>query len=57
MIIRFVIGVKVIAWLILRLFTNVPHPISEIEIYLVYIIFDTWILRDTTEIKIQKFED
>jgi len=39
-IVRLLIGVRVFSWVILNFFTNVPHPISEIEPYLVLMVLD-----------------
>jgi hypothetical protein len=56
-IVRLLVSVKVISWLILNFFTNIPHPISEIEVYLVIILLDIWLLSNSTEIVIRKIED
>jgi hypothetical protein len=56
-IVRLLVSVKVISWLILKFFTNIPHPISEIEVYLVIILLDIWLLSNSTEIVIRKIED
>ena len=56
-IVKFLIFVKVSSWIILNVFTNIPHPISEIEIYLVLILLDTWFSSQPVEITIKKFED
>jgi hypothetical protein len=54
MIVRLLVSVKVISWLILNFFTNIPHPISEIEPYIVIILLDIWLLSDGTEIVIKE---
>jgi hypothetical protein len=56
-IVRLLIGVRVFSWVILNFFTNVPHPISEIESYLVLMILDIWFSGQPTEITIKKVED
>jgi len=56
-IVRLLVSVKVISWLILNFFTNIPHPISEIEVYLVIILLDIWLLSNSTKIVIRKVED
>ena len=56
-IVRLLVSVKVISWIILNIFTNIPHPISEIEVYLVIILLDIWLLSNSTEIVIRKIED
>jgi len=56
-IVRLLVSVKVISWLILNFFNNIPHPISEIEVYLVIILLDIWLLSNSTEIVIRKVED
>jgi hypothetical protein len=53
-IVRLFIGVKVISWLILKLISQIPHPISEIEWYLVLMFIDIWLSGHTTEIYIKK---
>lgn len=54
-IVRVLISVKVIAWIILRFTTNIPHPISEIEVYLVLMLVDVWGLGgQITEIHVKK---
>jgi len=54
MIVRLLVSVKVISWLILNFFTNIPHPISEIEPYIVIILLDIWLLSTGTEIVIKE---
>jgi len=56
---RLYTGVKVLHWLILKSIDSAPHPISEIEVILVWIIFDTWvsISQSGIDIKISKKED
>lgn len=52
---RLFLGVKVFSWIILRLISDIPHPISEIEIYLVFMIVDVWGLGgQITEIIVKK---
>jgi hypothetical protein len=53
-IVRLLVSVKVISWIILNIFTNIPHPISEIEVYLVIILLDIWLLSTSTEIVIKE---
>jgi len=53
-IVRLLVSVKVISWIILNIFTNIPHPISEIEVYLVIILLDIWLLSNSTEIVIRE---
>jgi hypothetical protein len=53
MIVRLLVSVKVISWLLLNFFSNIPHPISEIEPYIVIILLDIWLLSDGTEIVIK----
>jgi len=40
---RIYVGVRVISWIILKIITEIPHPLSEIEIYLVIMILDIWV--------------
>jgi len=54
MIVRLLVSVKVISWLLLNFFSNIPHPISEIEPYIVIILLDIWLLSTGTEIVIKE---
>jgi len=54
MIVRLLVSVKVISWLLLNFFSNIPHPISEIEPYIVIILLDIWLLSAGTEIVIKE---
>ena len=55
-IVRLLVSVKVIAWLILRFTSTIPHPISEIENYIIIILLDIWVSSSATEIVIRKEE-
>jgi hypothetical protein len=50
---RLWIGYNVLAWLIAEAYHPELHTISEIEIYLVVIIFDTWISKSHEDIDIK----
>jgi hypothetical protein len=50
---RIWVGYKVLAWVIAKSFHTELHTISEIEIYLVLIIFDTWIAKSQESLDIQ----
>jgi len=54
---RLFLGVKVISWIILKFISDIPHPISEIEVYLVLMFLDLWFSSQPTEIIIKKIED
>jgi hypothetical protein len=54
---RLFLGVKVISWIILKFISNIPHPISEIEVYLVLMFLDLWFSSQPTEIIVKKIED
>ncbi len=54
---RLFLGVKVISWIILKFISNIPHSISEIEVYLVLMFLDLWFSSQPTEITIKKIED
>jgi hypothetical protein len=56
-IVRLLVSVKVISWLILRFFSDIPHPISEIEAYIVILLLDVWFFSSVAEIVIKKEED
>jgi len=56
-IVRLLVSVKVISWLILRFFSDIPHPISEIETYIVILLLDIWFFSSVTEVVIKKTED
>jgi hypothetical protein len=47
---RIYVGVRVISWIILKIITEVPHPLSEIEIYLVVMLLDIWVSSQYSEI-------
>ena len=47
---RIYVGVRVISWIILKIITEIPHPISEIEIYLVMMFVDIWVSSQYSEI-------
>lgn len=42
-ILRFYIGIKILYWIILKLQSPQFHSISEIDVFLVSILFDIWI--------------
>jgi len=48
---RIYIGFKILHWVFLRLLTTQPHPISEIEVFLVYVIFDIWMHVSNTRME------
>jgi hypothetical protein len=50
---RLWIGYNVLAWLIAESYHPELHTISEIEIYLVVMIFDTWISKSHEDIDIK----
>jgi hypothetical protein len=54
---RLFLGVKVISWIILKFISDIPHPISEIEVYLVLMFLDLWFFSQPTEIIVKKIED
>jgi len=56
---RFYIGIQIVYWIILKIQNPQAHTLSEIELYLVTILFDTWISTShgDVEIKINKNED
>jgi hypothetical protein len=41
--VRIYLGIKVISWLIINLISQVSHPLSEIEAFLVIILLDIWV--------------
>ena len=50
---RFWVGFKILSWIVLEY--NLPelHSISEIELYLVIIFFDTWVSLSQTDVDIK----
>ena len=52
-IIRLLVSVKVITWLILKFISEIPHPISEIESYIVIILLDVWVFSSIIEVQIK----
>ena len=56
---RIYIGYHVLAWIIAKSVHSELHSVSEIEIYIVLIVFDTWVAKsqDNIDIKITKNEE
>jgi hypothetical protein len=56
---RFYIGIQILYWIILKIQSPQSHNLSEIELYLVVVLFDTWICAShgDVEIKLNKKED
>jgi len=54
---RFWVGIKVLSWIISEFRMPELHSISEIEIYLVIIFFDTWISSSQNEIDVKFIKD
>jgi hypothetical protein len=50
---RFWVGFKILSWIVSEY--NLPdlHSISEIELYLVIIFFDTWVSLSQTDVDIK----
>ena len=53
-IVRFIVGVKIMFWLNHEFSYPNQHDISEIEFYLVFLIFDIWISMSSSNIEIPK---
>jgi hypothetical protein len=56
-IIRLLVSVKVITWLILKFISEIPHPISEIESYIVIILLDVWVFSSIIEVQIKNNQE
>jgi hypothetical protein len=58
-IVRFWIGFKILTWIVLKATKPFIHEISEIELYLVIMIFDVWIssTHNDIDVKVIKNED
>jgi hypothetical protein len=54
---RFWVGIKVLSWIISEFRMPELHSISEIEIYLAIILFDTWISSSQNEIDVKFIKD
>ena len=56
---RIYVGYHVLAWIISKSSHPELHSVSEIEIYLVLMVFDTWVAKsqDNIDIKITKNEE
>lgn len=50
---RFYIGIQILKWIILEFQNPTLHSVSEIELYLVAILFDTWISISHKEIEVE----
>jgi hypothetical protein len=50
---RFWVGFKILSWIVSEY--NLPelHSISEIELYLVVVLFDTWVSLSQTDVDIK----
>lgn len=56
-ILRIVIVLKIISWVTMKIFTNYPHHLSEIDLYLVLVLLDIWALvQQPTEISVTKMD-
>lgn len=53
-IIKILIAAKIVWWLVLQGFEPESHPISEIQGYLVFLIFDTWIITSSQNLNLDK---
>jgi hypothetical protein len=49
---RFWVGFKILSWIVSEYNSPELHSISEIELYLVIIFFDTWVSLSQTDINI-----
>jgi hypothetical protein len=47
---RIYVGVRVISWIILKIITEIPHPLSEIEVYLVIMFLDIWVSSQGSDV-------
>jgi hypothetical protein len=56
---RFFVGIKILYWIIEKFNYPQIHSISEIELFLVIVVFDTWISSSQSgiDIKINKKDD
>jgi hypothetical protein len=50
---RFWVGFRVLSWIVSEYKSPELHSISEIELYLVIIFFDTWVSISQTDIDIK----
>jgi hypothetical protein len=50
---RFWVGFKILSWIVSEYNSPELHSISEIELYLVIIFFDTWVSLSQTDIDIK----
>jgi vancomycin permeability regulator SanA len=55
-IIRIIVSVKIISWMIQEYNYSDLHSISEVEFYLVFLIFDIWISISNSGIEIPNKE-
>ena len=56
---RLFVGIKIIYWIIEKINYPQIHSISEIELFLVIVVFDTWVSSSQSgiDIKINKKDD
>jgi len=50
-ILKFYCLFKIIQWLFLQNFDNKPHPLSEIQHILVFLVLDIWFILSVKQIK------
>jgi hypothetical protein len=50
---RFWVGFKILSWIVSEYNSPELHSISEIELYLVIIFFDTWVSLSQTDVDIK----
>jgi len=50
---RFWVGFKILSWIVSEYNSPELHSISEIELYLVIIFFDTWVSLHQTDVDIK----
>lgn len=56
-IIRIIVGFKILVWLVQEYRFPDLHTMSEIEFYLVFLIFDTWVAISNSGIEIPNNEE
>ena len=54
---RIFLGIQILKWIILKVQNPQLHNISEIELYIVGILFDTWVSSSHGNIEIKKIEN
>ncbi len=57
MIVRFLMGVKVISWIILEIINPSKQSVSDVELYLIAMFLDLWLFSNVAQIVIKEIDE